>query len=66
MASQTLPQLCSEQQDSLGFSSDLQQLYTSVVAHGNARKRKLSEVDEAKEEEEEEELDSDLTPSLGW
>lgn len=40
---QALPLLCSEQQDTLGFSADLQHLYAAITAHGNARKRKLSE-----------------------
>lgn len=49
----TLPLLCSEQQDALGFDSDLQQLYAAVVvAHGNARKRKLSEDEPAAAAEE--------------
>ncbi|XP_022063871.2 non-homologous end-joining factor 1 [Acanthochromis polyacanthus] len=42
----TLPLLSSEHQDALGFDADLQQLYAAVVAHGNARKRKLSEEDD--------------------
>ncbi|XP_069020234.1 non-homologous end-joining factor 1 [Embiotoca jacksoni] len=37
-----LPLLRSEQQDASGFDADLQQLYAAIVAHGNARKRKLS------------------------
>ncbi|XP_068165643.1 non-homologous end-joining factor 1 [Antennarius striatus] len=40
---QTLPLLCSEQEDSLTFDPNLQHLYAAIVAHGNARKRKLSE-----------------------
>lgn len=55
---QALPQLCSEQRDSLGFSIDLQQLYADIVAHRNTRKRKLCEEQLASEE-------PDLTPSLG-
>lgn len=46
----TLPLLCSEQQDALGFDADLQQLYAAVVAHGNARKRKRTEDEPAAEE----------------
>ncbi|XP_054864082.1 non-homologous end-joining factor 1 isoform X1 [Amphiprion ocellaris] len=42
----TLPLLSSEHQDALGFDDDLQQLYATVVAHGNAGKRKRSEVEE--------------------
>ncbi|XP_053702975.1 non-homologous end-joining factor 1 [Synchiropus splendidus] len=38
-----LPLACSRQNSSLDFSSDLQQLYTAVVAPENGRKRKLSE-----------------------
>ncbi|XP_037617416.1 non-homologous end-joining factor 1 isoform X2 [Sebastes umbrosus] len=41
--SKALPLLCSEQPDALGFDADLQHLYAAVVAHGNTRKRKLSE-----------------------
>ncbi|KAM7375527.1 hypothetical protein PAMA_014574 [Pampus argenteus] len=55
-----LPQVCTEQRDALGFSSDLQQLYGAVVAHGNTRKRKLSEDREQLASEE-----PDLTPPLG-
>ncbi|KAF7207166.1 non-homologous end-joining factor 1 [Nothobranchius furzeri] len=40
--SQTLPLLWSERSDALGFDSDLQQLYATVVAHRSSRKRKLS------------------------
>lgn len=44
-SSQTLPQLCSDQQQVLNFHADLQHLYTAIVAHGNSltRKRKVSE-----------------------
>ncbi|XP_018516774.1 non-homologous end-joining factor 1 isoform X2 [Lates calcarifer] len=61
-----LPLVCSEQQDALGFDADLQQLYASVVAHGNApaRKRKLSEERPAEEDRPAAE-EPDLTPSLG-
>lgn len=47
--SKVLPPLCSEPRAALGFTSDLQDLYAAVVAHGNAhaKKRKLSEQDEA-------------------
>nr|XP_020447708.1 non-homologous end-joining factor 1 [Monopterus albus]XP_020447709.1 non-homologous end-joining factor 1 [Monopterus albus]XP_020447710.1 non-homologous end-joining factor 1 [Monopterus albus] len=38
-----LPQLCYEQEDTLGFNPDLQHLYTAVVTHRSTRKRKLSE-----------------------
>ncbi|XP_056226577.1 non-homologous end-joining factor 1 [Seriola aureovittata] len=69
-----LPVVSSEQQDAHGFDAELQHLYASVVAHGNARKRRLSEercVEEEDEEEEEEEErpaaseEPDLTPSAG-
>uniref|UniRef100_A0A1A7WH06 Non-homologous end-joining factor 1 n=1 Tax=Iconisemion striatum TaxID=60296 RepID=A0A1A7WH06_9TELE len=40
--SQTLPLLWSERSDALGFDSDLQQLYATVVAHRGSRKRKPS------------------------
>lgn len=43
----TLPLL---QQDTLSFDSDLQQLYTAIVTHGNTRKRKLSEEEQPAEE----------------
>lgn len=50
---QALPLLRSEQPDALGFDADLQHLYATIVAHGDARghKRKLSEEDEAPAEE---------------
>lgn len=38
-----LPLLCAERPDVLGFNADLQQLYGTVVARRNTRKRKLSE-----------------------
>ncbi|KAM3857161.1 non-homologous end-joining factor 1 [Diretmus argenteus] len=40
-----LPQVCSGQQEGLGFDADLRDLYTAIVTHGNAlsHKRKLSE-----------------------
>lgn len=62
--SKALPQVCSEQRDSLGFSSDLQQLYRAIVAHGNTRKRKLSEEGSVEQEQLATE-EPDLTPSLG-
>ncbi|KAM4601838.1 non-homologous end-joining factor 1 [Polymixia lowei] len=37
---QAVPHVCSGQQEGLGFDADLQDLYTSIVAHGNARTRK--------------------------
>lgn len=42
-----LPLPCSEQQEALGFDTDLRGLYATIVAHGNTRtqKRKLSEED---------------------
>ncbi|XP_056156972.1 non-homologous end-joining factor 1 isoform X2 [Lampris incognitus] len=42
---QTLPQVCSGQQEDLGFDTSLQHLYTTVITHVNARthERKLSE-----------------------
>ncbi|XP_041821819.1 non-homologous end-joining factor 1 [Chelmon rostratus] len=48
-----LPLLRSEQPDALGFDADLQHLYATIVAHGDARghKRKLSEEDKAPAEE---------------
>ncbi|KAM3585157.1 uncharacterized protein V6R79_009153 [Siganus canaliculatus] len=48
----TLPLLRSEPQNSLSFDGDLQHLYAAVVAHGNTRKRKLSEEDESASAEE--------------
>nr|XP_046238757.1 non-homologous end-joining factor 1 [Scatophagus argus] len=58
-----LPLLCSEQQDALSFTADLQHLYAAIVAHGNARtrKRKLSEEEEDRPPSEE----PDPTSSLG-
>ncbi|XP_013877227.1 non-homologous end-joining factor 1 [Austrofundulus limnaeus] len=44
----TLPFLWSESLDSLGFDADLQQLYTTAIAH---RKRKLSEERSVQEEQ---------------
>lgn len=42
---QTLPLLCSDQQQVLNFHADLQHLYAAAVAHGNGstKKRKVSE-----------------------
>ncbi|XP_035005694.1 non-homologous end-joining factor 1 [Hippoglossus stenolepis] len=64
--SKALPLVCSEQQETLGFDDDLQQLYASIVAHGNARarKRKLSEERSVQEDRPPTE-ERDLTPSLG-
>lgn len=64
--SQALPHVCSGPQDGLGFDDDLQQLYASVVTHGNARtrKRKLSETHSAKEDQPVAE-EPDLTVTLG-
>lgn len=45
--SKTLPLL---QHDTLSFDTDLQQLYTAIVTHGNTRKRKLSEEEQPPEE----------------
>ncbi|KAM7365786.1 hypothetical protein PAMP_016692 [Pampus punctatissimus] len=59
-----LPQVCSEQRDALGFGSNLQQLYRAVVAHGNTRKRKLSE-DRSLEQDQLASEEPDLTPPLG-
>ncbi|KAK2857186.1 hypothetical protein Q5P01_005921 [Channa striata] len=60
----TLPLLCLEQQDDLGLDTDLQNLYAAVVAHGNVRKRKLSE-ERVDEEDQTFTEELDLTPSLG-
>lgn len=43
---QTLAAVCSDHHSVKNFGGDLQELYTAVVAHGNVRKRKLSEQDE--------------------
>ncbi|XP_029931149.1 non-homologous end-joining factor 1 [Myripristis murdjan] len=45
-----LPQLCSGQQEGLGFDADLQELYTTIVTHSNTRKRKLSEKNPSEED----------------
>lgn len=43
----TLPLVCSEQLDTLGFNSNLQHLYNTIVGHdGSTKKRKLSEQDQ--------------------
>ncbi|XP_051913452.1 non-homologous end-joining factor 1 isoform X1 [Hippocampus zosterae] len=42
----TLAVVCSDHHSVKNFGVDLQELYTAVVAHGNMRKRKLSEQDE--------------------
>nr|XP_057907014.1 non-homologous end-joining factor 1 isoform X1 [Doryrhamphus excisus] len=42
----TLPLVCCDHHGSQNFSGNLQELYAAVVAHGNARKRKLSEQDQ--------------------
>lgn len=62
----TLPLVCSGQQDTLDFGDDLQSMYASIVAHGNAnaRKRKLSE-ESAIQEDRPETEGHQLTPSLG-
>lgn len=57
--SKALPLLCSEQPLALGFDADLQHLYAAIVAHGNTRKRKLSE------ERSVEEHQPDVPSSLG-
>ncbi|XP_054479478.1 non-homologous end-joining factor 1 [Anoplopoma fimbria] len=57
--SKALPLLRSEQTDVLGFDAALQHLYAAVVAHGNSRKRKLSEEQHPAAEE------PDVTSSLG-
>ncbi|XP_062236266.1 non-homologous end-joining factor 1 [Platichthys flesus] len=64
--SKALPLVCSEQQETLGFDDDLQQLYASIVAHENTRalKRKLSEERSVQEDPPATE-EQDLTPSLG-
>ncbi|XP_053273508.1 non-homologous end-joining factor 1 [Pleuronectes platessa] len=64
--SKALPLVCSEQQETLGFGDDLQQLYASIVAHENTRalKRKLSEERSVQEDRPATE-EHDLTPSLG-
>lgn len=51
---QTLPLLCSDQQQVLNFHADLQDLYAAVIAHGNGlrRKRNLSEEEEGPAAEE--------------
>ncbi|XP_040888298.1 non-homologous end-joining factor 1 [Toxotes jaculatrix] len=61
-----LPLVCSEQQETLGFDTDLQHLYASIAAHGNthAQKRKLSQEGPVEESQPATE-DPDLTPSLG-
>ncbi|XP_077370061.1 non-homologous end-joining factor 1 [Festucalex cinctus] len=41
----TLSAACCERDGVRNFGGDLQELYAAVVAHGNARKRKLSEQD---------------------
>lgn len=61
---QALPLLCSGQQDALGFSADLQHLYAAVTAHGNTRKRKLSE-EHLVEQDQAPTQEPDLSPSLG-
>ncbi|XP_054633664.1 non-homologous end-joining factor 1 isoform X1 [Dunckerocampus dactyliophorus] len=55
----TLPLVCSDHRGSRNFSGNLQELYAAVVAHGNARKRKLSEQDERVA------AHPDLTPATG-
>lgn len=62
---QTLPLLCSDQQEVLNFHADLQHLYADVVAHGNAlrRKRKPSE-EETEERPPAEEADTVLPQGL--
>ncbi|XP_060922975.1 non-homologous end-joining factor 1 [Limanda limanda] len=64
--SKALPLVCSEQQETLGFDDDLQQLYASIVAHGNTRalKRKLSEERSVQEDRPVATEEHDLTPSL--
>nr|XP_029499525.1 non-homologous end-joining factor 1-like [Oncorhynchus nerka] len=47
---QTVPQVC-VRQGSLGFDSELQELYSAVTSYGNARKRKISERHAPKEDE---------------
>uniref|UniRef100_UPI003AAC9651 non-homologous end-joining factor 1 n=1 Tax=Centroberyx gerrardi TaxID=166262 RepID=UPI003AAC9651 len=63
-----LPQVCSgrQQQEGLGFDAELQDLYGTVVAHGNtnARKRKLSERRSSEENRPAAE-EPDLAPSPG-
>ncbi|XP_049426066.1 non-homologous end-joining factor 1 [Epinephelus fuscoguttatus] len=49
--SKALPLLCSQQSDALSFNADLQHLYAAIVAHGNTRKRKLSEERPVEEEQ---------------
>lgn len=48
---QTLPLLCSDQQEVLNFHADLQHLYADVVAHGNALRRKRKPLEEETKEE---------------
>lgn len=62
--SKTLPLLCSEKPAVLGFDADLQHLYASIVAHGKARKRKLSEERPAEEDQPPAE-EQDVTSSSG-
>ncbi|XP_044043179.1 non-homologous end-joining factor 1 isoform X2 [Siniperca chuatsi] len=61
--SKALPLLRPEQQDALGLDTDLQRLYAAVVAHGNTRKRKLSE-ERSVEEDQPPPEEPDLTSSL--
>ncbi|XP_077411404.1 non-homologous end-joining factor 1 [Vanacampus margaritifer] len=42
----TLSVVCSDRHGVRNFGGDLQELYTAIVAHGNMRKRKLSEQDQ--------------------
>lgn len=61
---QALPLLSPEQQDTLGFGSDLQQLYAAVTAHRKARKRQLSE-EHIVEQDKSSTQEPELPPSLG-
>ncbi|XP_034408054.1 non-homologous end-joining factor 1 isoform X1 [Cyclopterus lumpus] len=60
--SKALPLIPSGRTDAPAFDADLQRLYAAIVAHGNARKRKLSPGRRAAEEEEGE---PDVPSSLG-
>ncbi|KAM9835853.1 non-homologous end-joining factor 1 isoform 1-T5 [Aulostomus maculatus] len=58
LVTKTLPLVCSEHQDTLDFSSSLQNLYAAVVSYRTTRKRKLSGQNQPAT------ADPDLTPSL--
>ncbi|XP_071391672.1 non-homologous end-joining factor 1-like [Centroberyx affinis] len=62
-----LPQVCSGQQEGLGFDAELQDLYRTIVAHGNTntRKRKLSERRSSEENRPATAEEPELAPSPG-